>query len=261
MKRRYFLSTVSLALGATATMAAFSNLRKAVGASGGSVKWGYTGQEKPENWGSLSAEYQVCSTGFQQSPIDLKQAIDSELSSLEIEYQKIPLNILNNGHTIKISVHSENTLTFDGTSFKLLEFHFHHPSEHKVAGKSYPMEIHLVHQSEAGELAVLGIFLKEGQQNLALKSIWDAMPAKEQPEKHISGAAIDLMQFLPASRSTYRYFGSLTTPPCSEVIRWIVFDEAIEVSKAQIDRFEQIFPLNARPVQPLNHRFLLNQNK
>ncbi len=260
MKRRKFLGTGLFAIGATVMGGVvFSNLRQVVASEEG-IEWGYTGAGSPEHWGTLSPEYQVCQAGTQQSPIDLEGAIDASLSDIQIEYGEIPLKILNNGHTIQVNTEPGNTLILDGTPFELIQFHFHHPSEHTVTGEPYPMEVHFVHQSESGELAVLGIFLKEGQENAALKPIWDAMPSQVQPETQISGSTVEIASILPANRSVYRYFGSLTTPPCSEIVRWVVFEEPIEVSSAQIEQFVEIFPLNARPVQPLNRRFLLMSN-
>ena len=248
-----------LMIGATvAGELAFSNLREAVAGGQGQVKWGYTGQEGPENWGNLSPEYEVCQAGLQQSPIDLQQAVNAELSDLQIASKQVALKIQNNGHTIQVNTDPGNTLTLDGTSFELIQFHFHHPSEHVVESKPYPMEVHFVHRSEAGTFAVLGVFLKEGQENRVLNPIWDAMSSQEQPEASNLGTTIEISNLLPTNQSTYRYFGSLTTPPCSELVRWMVFEEPIEVSKAQIEKFKQIFPLNARPIQPLNRRFLLS---
>ncbi len=257
MRRRQFLNTALLASGSIlAGGVAFSSLRAAV-AGEGNGKWGYTGEGAPENWGRLSPEYKVCQVGSQQSPIDLKHAIDADLSSLKIRYKDLPLKILNNGYTIQVNAAPGNRLILDGTPFELLQFHFHYPSEHTVKGNVYPLDVHFVHQSATGALAVLGIFLKKGRENAALKPVWEAMPASKQPEAQIAGTTVDIAALLPADRSTYRYFGSLTTPPCAEVVRWVVFEEPIEVSKAQIEQFKHIFPLNARPVQPLNRRFLL----
>ena len=257
MKRRNLLTLTSLALGARLSQFAFPSLQQAI-ASDNFSEWGYTGKTAPENWGNLSAEYKICQVGSQQSPIDLNRAIDSKLSKLKIEYKDVPLKILNNGNTIRVNTTPGNYLILDETSFELLQFHFHHPSEHTVEGNVYPMEIHLVHQNERGELAVLGIFCKTGKENLTLKPIWDAMPSKKKAETKIAGVKITISDLLPKSKETYRYFGSLTTPPCLEVVNWIVFKEPMEVSQEQIDRFKKIFPLNARPVQSFNRRVLFN---
>ena len=238
---------------------AFSTLREAVAGGQGQVKWGYTGKEGPQNWGNLSPEYQVCQAGLQQSPIDLQQAINANLSDLQITSQQVALKIQNNGHTIQVNTDPGNTLIIDGTSYELIQFHFHHPSEHTVENQFYPMEAHFVHKSKAGNFAVLGVFLKEGRENAALNPIWDAMPSQKKSEAPILGSTLEISALFPTDQSTYRYFGSLTTPPCSELVKWIVFQEPIEASKAQIEQFRQIFPLNARPIQALNRRFLLSE--
>ena len=119
------------------------------------------------------------------------------------------------------------------------------------------MEMHFVHANAKGELAVLGIFLREGTENTVLRSVWKAMPSKEAEATTVPGEQVDIAQLLPRDRSTFRYFGSLTTPPCSEIVKWIIFQDPIEVSSAQVAQFRDIFPLNARPTQPLNRRFLL----
>jgi carbonic anhydrase len=227
-------------------------------ASESHAHWGYVGADGPTHWGDLSAEYQACKVGQQQSPIDLQGAIKAELPTLQIAYQDIPLRVLNNGHTIQVNAQPGSRITLNGTVFELTQFHFHHPSEHSVTNKSYPMELHLVHKSAAGALAVLGVFLQAGRENQVLKPVWAAMPSKPQPEKAITGVKVPLASLLPTTREAYEYSGSLTTPPCSEIVTWVMFPHPIEVSQSQINQFKQIFPLNARPVQPLNRRFLLD---
>jgi carbonic anhydrase len=257
MNRRELLKLVAIGGAGTAMGIGSASFSRAI-ASETRSEWGYVGQDDPSHWGELSAEYQACKIGAQQSPINLQEAIDAELSPIQINYQPVPLRILNNGHTIQVNATPGNQITIDGTPFELLQFHFHHPSEHTLMGQAYPMELHLVHKSEAGELAVLGVFLQAGQENAALKPIWDAMPEKPQPEKAIAGVTVPIASLLPAKQDTYRYYGSLTTPPCSETVRWMVFGEPIQVSQAQIDKFAQVFSLNARPVQPINRRYLLH---
>jgi carbonic anhydrase len=204
MKRRYFLTA---SLGAWGIFSVSARIREAMASE--VPEWGYT---NPESWGDLSPEYQLCKTGSQQSPIDLNHGITADLSSIEVNYTSTPSKILNNGHTIQVNVEPGNTLTLDGVSFELVQFHFHHPSEHTVAGQSYPLEVHFVHKGEAGDLAVLGVFLKEGKENRVLKSLWEALPTTKHSQAPITGS-VKMTDLLPTSRSTYRYFGSLTTPP------------------------------------------------
>lgn len=241
-----------LGLGAT-------SLRSAI-AGEGKFEWGYIGGESPEHWGDLSSTYRACRAGLEQSPINLQGAIEAQLPNVEISYKPVPLKIVNNGHTIQVNTVAGNYITLDGEQYELLQFHFHHPSEHRVGGQPYPMEVHFVHRNNREELAVLGVFLKEGAENKALMPVWKAMPAQKSPEQSISGSQIDIAQVLPTNRKSFRYFGSLTTPPCSEIVRWIVLENPVELSKAQIEQFRQIFPMNARPIQPLNRRFLLESS-
>ncbi|MEA5533445.1 carbonic anhydrase family protein [Crocosphaera sp. XPORK-15E] len=257
MKRRTFVKAIPLGLAGATFSLNFPSLIAAV-AGEKHTDWSY---DDPESWGYLSQDYQVCSLGNQQSPIDLQSPISSELQPIEIVYQDIPLKLLNNSHTIQVNSNSDNYIIIDGEKFDLLQFHFHHPSEHTVTGKTYPMEVHFVHKNKEGSLAVLGVFLQEGQENAILKSIWEAMPSHKSEEKLIEGVKISLAQLLPNDQTMYRYFGSLTTPPCSEIVHWIVFQNPLEISSTQIHKFKQIFPLNARPIQPLNRRFLLSYSE
>ena len=223
----------------------------------GKTHWGYIGEEGPENWGTLSSDFNVCNSGKSQSPVNLESAVDADLPDLEINYKDTPLRIINNGHTIKVNYQPGSILTLDDEPYELLQFHFHNPSEHQVEGKLLPMELHLVHKSEKGALAVVGVFLKQGEANPTLQKIWQAMPMKESSEKTISNANINVSDLLPEDQDYYRYFGSLTTPPCSETVNWIVLKEPVEISSQQVQKFAQIFPMNARPIQQVKRRFLL----
>ncbi|WP_267383378.1 carbonic anhydrase [Cyanobacterium sp. uoEpiScrs1] len=253
MDRRSFLKSIPVGLAGTTFSLSFPSLLAVIGKEN-HTEWDY---RHPEQWGDISEEYRVCKTGKQQSPIDLQSPIESQLSRIEVSYQEIPLRIINNGHTIQVNSGPGNFISVDNQKFELLQFHFHHPSEHTVNGKNYPMEIHFVHRNEQGSLAVLGVPLKQGQEHQTLQSVWDNMPSRKSTERLISDRYISLDKLLPTSFDSYRYFGSLTTPPCSEIVYWIVFREPLEVSLMQIQQFKQIFPLNARPVQPINRRFIL----
>ena len=256
MDRRKLLQLLTFS-GVSATLSVgMSSLSEVIASESGSG-WGYIGESSPENWGDLSSTYTACKTGLQQSPIDLHSAIDADLAVVDVDYKSIPLNVLNNGHTIQVNATTGNKIKLDDEEFELLQFHFHHPSEHKVDGNPYPMEMHFVNANSKGELAVLGVFLQEGTENNALKPVWEAMPQRKGQPKEIPGVKIDISELLPTNRKMYRYFGSLTTPPCSEIVKWIVYQEPIQVSSVQIDRFRKIFPLNARPVQLLDRRFIL----
>lgn len=221
------------------------------------VNWGYVGQSGPDHWGDLSPDFQVCRTGTAQSPIDIDQAITAELNPLEVYYSDIPLHILNNGHTIQVNCTPGHQLQLDEQTFNFVQFHFHHPSEHKINGQSFDMELHLVHRSEAGKLSVVGILMKKGQHNPVFQPIWDAFPTTSGAEQIVEGVTVSLEQLLPADRTYYRYHGSLTTPPCSEGVNWIVMRQPVELSQRQIQHFASLMSIDARPTQPLNDRFVL----
>jgi carbonic anhydrase len=225
-----------------------------------SVNWGYIGKTGTEHWGELSPEFQLCGIGRRQTPIDLKIAdvknvVNNHL--LSVNYQPTALHLINNGKTIQVNYQPGSYLKFAQQNFELLQFHFHHFSEHRINGKSYDMELHLVHRNQVGNLAVVAVFLQAGRFNPTLQIIWDAMPQQQGVETRIEDINIDAAQFLPAKQTFFTYSGSLTTPPCSENVLWCVMETPIEASTAQIAQFSQIFPLNARPLQQLNDRVVI----
>lgn len=227
-----------------------------VGFAAEGAHWSYEGAAGPAHWGDIDAASKVCSVGSQQSPIDIQSSIKSQLPPLQFAWRTKPDMIVNNGHTIQVNSDLGNTLTVGKDKYDLVQFHFHHPSEHLVGGKNFPMEVHFVHRNLAGNLAVVGALMTAGRPNAAFSKIAAAMPAKAGPP--VKMAAADPNQMLPARRSYYRYSGSLTTPPCSEVVNWLLLREPIQVARADIDAFAKLFPMNARPVQKDNRRFVLS---
>lgn len=234
---------------------------KSANSSGNKLHWGYTGDVGPDHWGELSDTYAVCTKGSEQSPIDLTKAIHGERPSLILDYQATPLKIKNNGRTIRVDYAPGSTIRLDGERFDLKQFHFHAPSEHLDNGTPTAMEIHFVHQnSETRAFVVIGVFLKEGALNTALQQIWDYMPESAGAQTNVQDRSFNAALLFPANTEQfYRYHGSLTTPPCSEAVTWVVMKEAITVAPVQVERFIQaIGERNARPVQPLNQRVLLD---
>jgi carbonic anhydrase len=221
--------------------------------------WSYEGEGGPERWGRLSPDFKVCELGLEQTPIDIAGGVKAEIGGVDFDYRPMPLRILNNGHTIQVNCDPGSRARINGAVFELVQFHFHHPSEHLLSGTGFDLECHFVHRSSAGELAGGGVLVKPGAANAALEPIWQAMPTSEAPER-AAGATIDPAGLFPSSREFFRYFGSLTTPPCSEGVLWSVFGEPVEASPEQIRRFAQLFPVNARPVQRLNRRYLLKSS-
>jgi|JRYI01.1.fsa_nt_gb carbonic anhydrase len=230
-------------------------------AAGGHAKphWSYDGQSGPEHWGELSPDFKVCQLGLEQTPIDLAGATTGDPGGIAFDYRELPLRLVNNGHTVQVNADPGCSCTIAGTRYDLVQFHFHHPSEHLLDGKAFEMEVHFVHRSDAGALAVVGVFFRPGAYNAGLQPIFDQMPKSEGPEVEVAGT-FDPATFFPESRAYFRYAGSLTTPPCSEGLTWTVFREPVEASPEQIRQFAALFPNNARPVQRRNRRFLLQVN-
>ena len=222
--------------------------------------WSYEGETAPDKWGSLDAANATCSTGTQQSPIDLTGPVQARQQPLTIRWRKRPETIVNNGHTIQLNVPAGDTLDIGGRTFGLTQFHFHHPSEHRVDGKPFAMEAHFVHAAEGGGLAVVGVLIASGRANAVFNKIVSTMPAEEGPPVP-ADQAIDPNGLLPHRRAYYRYEGSLTTPPCSETVDWLVLAERIQAAESDIARFARLFPMNARPLQNRNRRFLLSSGR
>jgi carbonic anhydrase len=220
--------------------------------------WSYTGESGPDKWGGLDAANAACSSGGQQSPVDITGAVSARQSSLKLNWSKRPNTIVNNGHTIQLAFPEGDTLAIGNRTYVLKQFHFHHPSEHLVEGKGFAMEAHFVHEGPDG-LAVVGVLMVAGKPNAVFKRIVATMPSEEGAPV-AADPAIDPSRLLPARRTYFHYEGSLTTPPCSETVDWIVLAQPIEVEKVDIARFGKLYPMNARPVQKRDRRFILSSS-
>ncbi|WP_448679005.1 carbonic anhydrase [Pseudomonas nicosulfuronedens] len=219
--------------------------------------WSYTGDHGPSHWGDLGSS--LCSSGNEQSPIDVeKSKVEPKrvaASELKLHYGKAPLTLINNGHTIQASVSDGDRLSYKGTEYRLLQFHFHNPSEHQFNHQPYPMEMHLVNQDKDGHLLVLGLMVKQGHANKQLAALWKQLPAKEGEQTQIAAKlAPNLAKLVPTASHHLYYHGSLTTPPCTEGVQWVLFEQPIEMSKQQIEQFHQLFPDNHRPTQTASGR-------
>lgn len=217
--------------------------------------WAYTGHEGPKHWGELSSEYVLCKTGTQQSPVNITGAVESDLPAIEFSYMPAGLDVINNGHTIQVNYPAGSSMIINGKRYQLLQFHFHSPSEHQVNGKAAVMVAHLVHKADDGQLGVIGILMQKGRQNDELARIWKHMP--KQTGSHVrADEQISVERLLPADRAYFNYAGSLTTPPCSEGVNWLVLKTPVEVSAEQVKAFNSVFAHSIRPVQPLNGRVI-----
>jgi len=262
MKRRSFLRMATAGCAccvAGKIAAAAEHLSRDGGGAHASPHWSYEGEGAPEHWGELSPDFKVCQLGLEQTPIDLAPSMQGDAGSISFDYRPVPLRIVNNGHTIQVNADTGCSCTIGGIKHDLVQFHFHHPSEHLLDGKAFEMEAHFVHKSQAGNLAVIGVFIKAGEHNSVLQPIFDQMPKSAGPEVHATGQ-FDPEAFFPKQRSYFRYMGSLTTPPCSEGLTWTVFREPVEASADQIRQFAALFPNNARPVQRKNRRVIIETN-
>lgn len=220
-----------------------------------SPHWSYGGETNPTVWGRLGHDFAVCEAGRDQSPINIDDAVVSTPAEIEFNYNPVPLVVVNNGHTVQANYAEGSTVSINGEEYDLLQLHFHTPSEHTMSEQAAAMEMHLVHRNEAGELAVVGVMMKEGAANPVIETIWKEIPSEENTNT-VEGVTIDADDLLPNSTTYFSYEGSLTTPPCSEGVRWNVLAEPIYVSEEQIDTFESLYQVNARPVQPTNGRII-----
>jgi carbonic anhydrase len=220
------------------------------------LAWSYTGATAPDQWGTLSPDFALCCAGKSQSPITIqREHVQQATYAWHRDYRETSVRLINNGHTIQVNYAPGSTLTFDGRSYRLLQFHFHMPSEHAIDDTLADMELHLVHQDEAGNLAVIGVMITAGQPNTVVEPFWGQWTT-EPGEVFLEDVSINIADLLPADQSLYLYDGSLTTPPCSEGVRWLVMQQPITFSQEQIAVYGQILANTNRPLQPLNNRIV-----
>ena len=215
--------------------------------------WDYEGEMGPEKWGK---EFPTCAKGKSQSPLDIKGPFVKSRMVVSADYKEGALKMINNGHTIQVNIPPGSKLRVDGIVHELLQFHFHKPSEEKIDGKPMAMVVHFVHKNADGKLAVLGVLLKEGNENPGIKTLWANLPKEENVEYVPEGVNFNPGNLLPREFDFYSYEGSLTTPPCTEGVRFFILKTTVNIAKEQVQAFP--FKMNARPVQPLNGRELLS---
>ncbi|NOU40479.1 MAG: carbonic anhydrase family protein [Methylotenera sp.] len=219
--------------------------------------WTYEGKEGPENWGKLKPEFAVCNTGLNQSPINIEDTVDASMKPLKL-LQKFPIkDIVNNGHTVQANFKVGNILAIDNMSFQLKQVHFHAPSENTIKGKSFPLEAHFVHADAKGNLSVIAVMFKEGKTNIGLEKLWKQIPSDIDKPVSLKSRVL-ASEMMPANQDYYRFSGSLTTPPCSEGVRWLLIKTPMTASNEQIEAFKSVLKHhNNRPVQPLNGRVII----
>ena len=227
-------------------------------ADSNSTDWGYTDHNAPQNWATLDPKYTMCKDGLNQSPINITSDVSvatKGLRPLIFDYKTTAASVVNNGHTIQVNIKDGSSISIDGIRFDLKQFHFHTPSENQINGKSFPFEAHFVHVSKDGQLAVIALMFIDGADNKIIKKIWKKMPYTSGKENAYELDAQSIKTMLPKNKAYYRFNGSLTTPPCSEGVRWFVLKNYSSVSKAQVEKFSDIVNgSNNRPIQAINAR-------
>lgn len=217
--------------------------------------WDYEGENGPQNWAQLKPEFSTCGSGKRQSPIDIRDGISVQLDPVAFDYKPTAFKVIDNGHTVQVNVGPGNSIEVMNRRYELQQFHFHRPSEERINGRQFDMVAHLVHKDLEGRLAVVAVLLDRGSVQPVVQTVWNNLPL-EKNEELAAKTEIDLNQLLPAERGYFTYMGSMTTPPCSEGVLWMVMQKPVSISSDQIGIFSRMYPMNARPVQSTSGRMI-----
>jgi carbonic anhydrase len=247
--------------GAQAPAAAYraAPARAAEKPAGHELHWDYAGSSGPQAWAALRPEFGLCGSGQRQSPIDIRDGIAVDLDPVQFEYKPSAFSVIDNGHTVQVNLEPGNFIRVGGRRWELVQFHFHRPSEERIDGRQFEMVAHLVHKGADGRLAVVAVLLDSGNAQPVVQAVWNNLPL-EKNEDVAAGTTIDLNQLLPTERGYYTYMGSLTTPPCSEGVLWVVLRQPVQLAAGQIDIFARLYPMNARPLQQASGRLIKQSN-
>lgn len=223
------------------------------------IHWSYEGEGGPDNWARLDPKNTVCASGQRQSPIDIREGIKVDLEPIQFDYKPSYFRIVDNGHTVQVAL-GDGRITLTGKTYELIQFHFHKPAEERINGRGFDMVAHLVHRADDGQLAVVAVLMEKGSENPFIQTLWNYLPLEKNMEVSPPTPAVDLNTFLPTSRGYYTYMGSLTTPPCTEGVLWLVLRQPVQVSPEQIGIFSRLYRNNARPIQSAWGR-LIKENR
>ena len=222
--------------------------------------WSYGGEGGPEQWGRLKPEFATCANGSRQSPIDIRSGVKVDLEPIQFDYRPSAFGVIDNGHTIQVNVGGGNAIEVQGRRYDLVQFHFHRPSEERINGRQFDMVAHLVHKDPEGRLAVVAVLLdRGGAAQPLIQTVWNNLPLEKGSEVAVRGD-LDMNHLLPADRRYFTYMGSLTTPPCSEGVLWLVLQQPVQMAQDQIGVFSKLYPMNARPVQQASGRLIKQSN-
>ena len=246
------------------TSAKLAKLRSDKAAAGHAVDaqaahWSYDGTGGPETWGQLKPEFATCASGSRQSPIDIRSGVKVDLEPIQFDYRPTGFSVIDNGHTIQVNLGGGNSIEVQGRRFELLQFHFHRPSEERVNGRQFDMVVHLVHKDPQGKLAVVAVLLDRGSAQPLVQTVWNNLPLERGVEQPVR-TELDMNHLLPADRRYFTYMGSLTTPPCSEGVLWLVLQQPMPVATEQVNVFSRLYPMNARPIQQASGRLIKQSN-
>jgi carbonic anhydrase len=217
--------------------------------------WGYEGPGGPDRWAEIKPEFATCASGARQSPIDIQGGIKVELEPVQFNYKPSGFRVIDNGRTVQVDVGAGNSIDVLGRHYELVEFHFHRPSEERIDGQAFAMVAHLMHKSADGRLAAVAVLLEPGRAQPVVQSVWNNLPL-DKGEDVTAKVSINPGALLPEERGYYTYMGSLTTPPCSEGVLWMVMRQPVQLSAEQIGVFARLYPMNARPVQQTAGRLI-----
>lgn len=218
--------------------------------------WGYEGKTGPGKWAALSPDYALCGSGQRQSPIDIRETIAADLPPIRFDYKAVALAIVDNGHTIQVNTPGAGGISVDGEDYELLHFQFHKPGEQKINGKPSEMSVHLVHKEKSGKQAIVAVMLQAGKEQRLIRTLWNNLPLEQKKPVAKSEIMIDPGLLLPATRKYFTFIGSLSTPPCTEGVLWLVLRTPTEISREQLASFGKIYKNNARPTQADNTRVI-----
>lgn len=237
------------------TMAAYGAAAVPGLPAGHDLHWEYTGTAGPQSWGQLKPEFKTCNTGTRQSPIDIRDGIKVQLEPIQFDYRPTPFRVIDNGHTVQVNLDPGNNITVSGRRYELVQFHFHRPSEERINGRQFDMVAHLVHKDAQGRLAVVAVLLDQGKEHPMVQLVWNSLPLEKSMEQ-ASPVMLDMNLMLPEQRQYYTYMGSLTTPPCTEGVLWLVLKQPATLSPYQLSVFSRLYANNARPVQSASGRMI-----
>ena len=228
-------------------------------ADGHAAHWSYAGAGGPAEWGMMKPEFSTCGNGTRQSPIDIRSGVKVDLEPILVDYRASGFSVVDNGHTIQVNIEGGNSIEVHGRRYDLLQFHFHRPSEERIDGRQFDMVAHLVHKDPEGRLAVIAVLLDRGSAHPLVQTVWNNLPLEKGSEMRVRGG-LDMNHLLPADRRYYTYMGSLTTPPCSEGVLWLVMQQPVPIATDQINVFARLYPMNARPIQSAAGRLIKQSN-